>query len=211
VVGLVKDIRSENIRRPARRLFYVPQLQTRDELSSTRFIIRTRVDPKLLFLTLRNAVRTESPALPVLSIDTADDLLVRTLDRDRLIAALSIGFGILALVLAGVGTYGLLSYEVTRRTGEVGIRMALGATRTDIVMLMLGEVAAIAAAGVVGGIAGAVASGRIVTTLVFGLEPNDPRVLACAAVILLGVALCAGFLPARRAARMEPAAALRHE
>jgi ABC-type antimicrobial peptide transport system permease subunit len=147
----------------------------------------------------------------VIGIDTADDLLNRTLDLDRLIAALSFGFGVLALTLAAVGTYGLVAYDVTRRTGEIGIRMALGATRPRVMGMVFREVWLAAAPGIVVGTAAAVALGRLVAGLVFEMRPADPRVMASAALVLAAVALSAAWIPARRAARLDPMVALRNE
>lgn len=212
IIGVVNDMRiSGNIRENPPRYFYLPAYQTKEVPWSTRFLVRTTGDPRALFPALRAAVRAEDPTLPIDSVDTAAGLLGRALSRDRLIAVLSAAFGLLALSLAAIGIYGLLSYEVARRTGEMGIRMALGATRAAIVRLILSEIAGVAAIGVAIGGAAALAAGKLVAGLVFGLRPNDPAVLAAAAVVLIGVALSAGFWPARRAARLDPMAALRME
>lgn len=214
VVGVVKDFRSEDVRQPTRRFFYLPYYQAESDnadLPTIRFVIRTKLDPKLLFGELRRAVMAEDRTLPVVSIHSADELLNRQLDRDRLLAGLSLSFGVLALLLASVGTYGLISHEVVTRTSEFGIRMALGAQRLDILALVLGEVSAIALIGAIFGIAAALASSRLVTSLVFGLKPNNPAIVLTAAGILLAMALGAGIMPARRAARLEPMEALRHE
>lgn len=212
IVGVVKDMRiSWDIRVDPPRYYYVPAFQANEVAWSMRFLIRTIGDPHALFPALRAAVRAEDPALPIDAVDTAAGLLGRALSRDRLIAALSAAFGLLALSLAAIGIYGLLSYEVARRTGEMGIRMALGATRAAIVRLILSEIAGVAAIGVAIGGAAALAAGKLVAGLVFGLRPNDPAVLAAAAIVLIGVALSAGFWPSRRAARLDPMAALRME
>lgn len=211
IVGVVKDMRSEDIRSDVRPYFYLPFFQTADEFVATRFFLRARGHLAAAASSLRQAVRAEDPALPVLGIDTVDDLVGRQFGRERLIAALSVAFGVLALTLAAAGIYGLLAYEVARRTGEIGIRMALGANKAAIVRLIIGEVTPIAICGVLAGTLAALASGKLVTSLVFGLRPHNPLVLAAAALILTAVALCAALWPARRAAQLDPIVALRHE
>jgi ABC-type antimicrobial peptide transport system permease subunit len=129
--------------------------------------------------------------------------------QDRLLAALSGGFGALATLLTMVGLYGLIAYSVTRRTAEIGIRMALGATPRDIARLLLGETGVLLAIGAVAGIALAVAGGRAAAALLFRVTPADPTSLAAAAGLLALIAIAASYGPARRATRIEPVAALR--
>ena len=209
IIGVVQNVRND-VRR-AQPLFYECQLQTRIEVMSTRFLVRTRQAPEAAISGLRAAIRAEDASLEIGRIDTADALLDSTLDTDRLMAALAWGFGVLAIVLAAVGIYGLLSYDVTRRTGEIGIRMALGAFQRDIMWLVLREVALLCAAGLTIGAVAALALARLVEGMVFGLKAGDPRVEAGAAVILAAVAVVAAWFPARRAARLDPMAALRNE
>ena len=210
VVGVVADIRTSARRRP-QWVFYLPQSQSRQSVFTTRFLLRTRRPNAAIASDVRLVVRAEDPALRIDSIDSADTLLNRTIDRDRLTAALSFGFGILAIALAAVGIYGLLAYDVARRTSEIGIRMALGATRISVVGLVFREVALLAAVGVAAGGIAASVLGRLVAKLVFGLQPADPRVLAGTIALLAMVALAASAIPARRAASLDPMAALRHE
>jgi ABC-type antimicrobial peptide transport system permease subunit len=160
---------------------------------------------------LRAAILAEDKTLRIDEVSTAEQLFDRTLDQDRLIETLAWGFGVLALVLAAVGLYGLLSYEVTRRTGEIGIRMAIGAGKRDILTLVLREVALVAGIGFVVGAAGSAALARTVEGLVFGIKAGDPRVELAAAAILAVVVLSAAWLPARRAALTDPMSALRNE
>jgi predicted permease len=210
VVGIVRDIWTD-LREAPPRYFYRPALQTQATFFTTRFLVRTRLAPEGVMAGLRTAVRGEDPALRIAGVDRADDLLDRTLDLDRLIAALSLGFGVLALMLAAVGVYGRLAYEVARRTGEIGIRMALGATRYSVMKLVLAEVAMMALTGIVAGITAAWWVGGLAKSLVFEVQPADPRVLGAAAFLLVATALCAAWLPARRASRMDPTTALRND
>jgi ABC-type antimicrobial peptide transport system permease subunit len=134
-----------------------------------------------------------------------------TLFTERMFARLSALFAGLALTLACVGVYGLLAYAVTRRTTEIGIRVALGAQRGDVVWMILREALALAAIGIAIGLPASLAATRVLKTMLFGLQPHDPATIAFAAVLLVGVASAAGFIPARRAARVEPMQALRCE
>jgi ABC-type antimicrobial peptide transport system permease subunit len=146
-------------------------------------------------------------------------LLTQTLEErtsmfltdERLVAILSTFFGGLALLLAAVGLYGLMAYAVTRRTSEIGIRMALGAQRRDVLGLIVREVAWLALAGIAAGVPLALAASRLIAGMLFGLSPGDPAPIAFSTVVLLGVAILAGYLPARRASRIDPMTALRSE
>jgi hypothetical protein len=210
VIGIAEDVRND-LRRQAPRRFYVAEAQQYYEYYTIRYLVRTAADPARVMGRLRAVAAAENAALRVEAIDTADRLLDRVLDRDRLIAALSFAFGILAVTLAAVGVYGMLAYDVTRRTGEIGIRMALGATRSSVLALVFREVARVGTAGVALGLTGALALGRLVEGLVFELKPGDPRVLAGAVAVLVLVAIAAALGPARRAASMDPMRALRSE
>ena len=211
IVGVVKDLRNEGSRQQPAPYFYLPAMQTVDMPFSTRFLIRAACDPRALYASIRAAVRAEDPALNIVSLDAAGELLDRAIGHDRLMAALAAAFGVLALLLAAIGIYGLVSYEVARRTGEMGIRTALGANRADIMRLILSEIAGVAIVGVTLGGTVALAASRLITGLVFGLQPNDPLVLVGAALVLMAVALSAAYWPARRAALLDPLAALRRE
>ena len=210
IVGVVQDVRTD-VRKEPKRMVFFAQLQTEGRLFTTRFLVRMRPGQEARPADLRAAVRAADPAVHLASIDSAEQLLNRTLDTDRAIAALSFGFGILAVTLAAAGIYGLLAHDVTRRTGEIGVRMALGATRPGVMALVFREVALVGALGAAAGLAGAIALGRLVTGLVFGLTPGDPRVLVSATAVLALVAAAAAWFPARRAASMDPTTALRHE
>ena len=205
VIGVVEDIRYD-VRQPPRRSFYLPARRTESGMPSVRFVVRTQASES----ELRTIIRAEDAAARV-TIDSANTLLDRTLDLDRLIAMLSLAFGVLAIILAAVGIYGLLAYEVTRRTGEIGIRMALGATQGRVLSMVFREVVYVGAAGMIVGITAAGALGKFVAALVFEMKPADPAVLVSAALLLGVVAAGAAWLPARRASRLDPMAALRHD
>jgi predicted permease len=210
VIGVVDNIRTD-IRKEPRRTFYLAQAQSDDSFFTTRFLVRAAADPAAVAGYLRQAVRAENAALRVVSIDSADQLLNRTLDLDRVVAVLSFAFGLLAVTLAAVGVYGMLAYDVARRRSEIGIRMAVGATRGSVLRLVFREVAVVGSAGVAMGLAGSLALGQVVEGLIFDLKPGDPRVLAAAIAVLIVVAFAAALAPARRAATMDPMRALRAE
>ena len=209
IAGVVDDIRID-VREP-QPMFFLCQLQSQVQAFSTRFLVRARTDSGAVAGAIRAAVREVNPALRVDEILSAEDLFDRTVDRDRLLAALAWGFGALALTLAAVGVYGLLSFDVTRRTGEIGIRMAVGARRADIMLLILREVALVSVIGLAIGIASASQMSKLVEGMVFGFKPGDPRVIAAAAAVLVAIATAAALIPARRAAKMDPMNALRCE
>jgi predicted permease len=210
VVGVVRGIRTEGVRAEPRRYIYLPAAQA-GPLWSLRFLMRTAGPPESMFDSFRRVVREEDSRLPVISVHAAEQLLNRTMDRDRLMAHLAAAFGFLSLLIAAVGTYGLLSYEVAKRTHELGIRMALGARRAAIVRMVLSEIGVVCLAGIAIGTAAALMCGRFVQTLLFGLEPDHPAVLTGAAAVLLVTALAAAGVPALRAVSIDPMAALRHE
>jgi predicted permease len=210
IVGVVQDILTDVRKRP-RRMFYMPHQQTLGELYTTRFLIRARAGQAVRAADLRAAVRATDSAVNLVAIDTASQLMNKTLDTDRAIAALSFAFGLLAVTLAAVGIYGLLAHDVTRRTSEIGIRMALGATRPGVMALVFREVALVGLVGMAAGAAGTSALGKLVAGMAFGWTPGDPRVIAAAIALLAAVATLAAWFPARRAATMDPTTALRHE
>jgi predicted permease len=212
VIGVTQDVRHYSREKPD-RWFYLCELQAQKRTSffSTRFLVRARSSRMVSAAGLRTAVLAEDKTLRIDEVATAEDLFDRTLDQDRLIETLAWGFGVLALILAAVGLYGLLSYEVTRRTGEIGIRMAVGAGKGDILTLVLREVALVAGIGFVVGAAGSAALARMAEGLVFGIKAGDLRIELAAAAILAVVVLSSAWLPARRAALTDPMAALRSE
>jgi predicted permease len=210
VIGLVKDTKYRDLRRAMPAIAYVAASQDPEPESSAQLLIRTAGPPKAMVPSLREGIR-QADARIVATFQDYPGLLDRALVRDRVVAMLSGFFGLLALLLATLGLYGVMAFVVSRRTSEIGIRMALGAERRSIVGLVLRESLVLIAFGVLAGSVLALALARTVRSLVFGLEPTDPLTLAAAAFVLALVGLGASFLPARRASRLDPVAALHQE
>jgi predicted permease len=210
VVGLVEDTAYRDLRRGRPPIAYVALSQDAEPSQVAELLIRTEGDPKAAVPALRAAIRELHPAIQATFRDYAgvlDGLLV----RDRVVAGLSSFFGLLALLLATLGLYGVMAFAVSRRTAEIGIRMALGAERAAIARMILSEALALVALGLALGLTLSLALAHTVRALVFGLQPNDPLTILLASVVLGLVGLGASYLPARRAARLDPVAALRQE
>jgi len=216
IVGVVVDQKSNNLREAVKPTFYVPYEQSLQDMQGARmpramFFVRANAGIDALSSSLRSTVAQLDGSLPVYRLRSMDSVVADSVYTDRLISALSTAFGVFALLLTAVGLYGVIAYLVTRRTAEIGIRMALGAKRRDIVGLVLREVVLLAIAGAAAGLAGAAVAGRAIESQLFGVRPLDPLVLTAAPAILGLVALGAAFLPALRATRIQPLQALRHE
>jgi ABC-type antimicrobial peptide transport system permease subunit len=149
--------------------------------------------------------------LPLLDIRTQNAQIGDRTRQERVFASLTSGFGLLALILGCIGIYGIMTYTVSRRTNEIGIRMALGAGRERVVRMVVGEATWVVALGILAGVCGALALGRLIASMLYGLKPYDPLTLAGAALLLIFVALAASWIPARRAAGIDPMQALRNE
>ena len=172
---------------------------------------RTAGDPKAVFSTLRREVNAIDPGLPLSNLRTMEDQLNESLSAQRVIASLSVFFAILATLLAAVGLYGVMAYTVSRRTREIGIRLALGAGRGNLLTLVMREVAILTAIGLGLAIPAALVLTRLVRSELYGVVPNDPLSILAAAIVLAAVALLAGYIPANRATRIDPLRALRYE
>jgi predicted permease len=210
VIAVLADARRRSLREAADPTVYLPVLQSGDA-RDTVFQIRTHGDPFQLAPTIRQIVREVNAAVPVMEVNSLEEMANRTLAQEQLVAALSSLFGAMALILAGVGLAGVLSFAVVRRTSEIGIRMALGARQHDVTWMILRESLALALAGIVVGLPCTIAAASAAQSLLFGLTPVDPGTLGFAAVLLAIAALAAAYVPARRAARISPMAALRCE
>ena len=210
IVGIVKDSKYESLREVIPPTFFLPAVQVPPRTQAEEFLIRTSIPPSALIPSVRSAIRELNSEVP-LNIHTLADQIADNLVQERLLATLSGFFGGLALLLAMVGLYGVLSYFVTQRRVEFGIRMALGAERGSILRLVMRDVVVVLAVGVATGLAAALASVKMLERMLFGLEPRDAMTMAAAACLLSGMALLAGYLPARRATRADPMIALRSE
>jgi predicted permease len=210
VVGVVRDAKWATMRDEIPRFVYIPYTQ-QDELDQMTFYVRTRADMAGIPGAARQVIQRLDPNLPIFDMKTMEAQVDESLFLERLVAALSMLFGGLATVLAAVGLYGVMSYTVSRRTREIGIRMALGAARTSVLWMVLREVAVMALAGIVLGLPIAIGLSRFVQSQLYGLSPTDAPTLIVAAVVLTAVAMLAGYVPARRATRVDPMLALRYE
>jgi predicted permease len=210
VIGVVRDSKFTTLRDEVARFVYTPYAQ-QEELDTMTFYARVRPDVAGLPGTVRQVVQRLDPNLPVYDMKTMEAQVDESLFIERLVASLSMLFGALATVLAAVGLYGVMSYTVSRRTREIGIRMALGAARSSVLWMVLREVAVMAAAGIILGVPVAIGLSRFVESQLYGLSPTDPLTLVVATVVLSAVAMFAGYVPARRATRVDPMLALRYE
>jgi predicted permease len=211
IVGLVQDAKYASLRNAPLPTIYLPYSQTPLPPWAMHFEVRTASDPLALVPTVRRVVHDLDPNLPLANVKTQTEQIAETLVQERLFARLSSFFGGLAMLLACIGLYGLMAYAVTRRTGEIGIRIALGAERRDILRLVMRETLVIVALGVAIGIPAALAATRFVRSMLYGLKPTDPLTTAVSALVMMMVALLAGYLPARRATKVDPMVALRYE
>lgn len=210
VVGICADTRYAQVKSDPPPVFYLSYVQQKD-VGGMTYQIRTHSSEAALVPTLRRIVQQADPDLPLIDIRTEREQINATMQTERTLATLTTGFGMMALLLASVGIYGMMAFSVSRRTNEIGIRMALGARGAQVMRMVLGEAGWMTAIGIVAGLGGALALGRVVTSLLYGLKPWDPLTLGSAAVVLAVVALGASWIPARRAARIDPMQALRHE
>jgi ABC-type antimicrobial peptide transport system permease subunit len=160
---------------------------------------------------VRDAIESIDKDLPLIDVRTQQEQIEATFQQERIFATLTSGFGVLALILAGVGIYGLMAYNVSRRTNEIGVRMALGAQRSVIGRMVLRETLVLVLVGVAIGVPVAWGLSRVIASQLFGLSPHDPLTLISVVLLLLAAGFLAGFVPSRRATNMDPMVALRHE
>jgi predicted permease len=211
IVGLVGDSRYGKLRDNPPPTLYVPYYQHMKELDAVNFSLRTAGDPKDWIDGVGRTVRGIDRNLPIFDVKTEVEEINQATLQERLFAQLSGFFGILALALSSIGLYGMISYAVLRRTSEIGIRIALGAEKSKIVQMVLGEAMILAVLGIAVGAPVAFALSRLVASLLYGVRPTDPLTVVLATLALLFVGFLAAYLPARRASRIQPVIALRYE
>jgi predicted permease len=210
IVGLVPDMKYNAVKRESPPLFFRPYRQD-DKLGFLTLYVRSALPPEELLPTIRGTVQQLDPNLPIEDLKTMEDQIKDNVFVDRLISTLSASFAVLATILAAVGLYGVLAYNVAQRTKEIGLRMALGADVVRVRRMVLSQVGWMTLIGGVVGVAAAIGLGRIAQSLLFEVEGHDPVVLVSSAVLLVMIALSAGLIPALNASRIDPMRALRYE
>jgi predicted permease len=211
IVGICGDARYYRVRKAVQPTFYMPYWQEDSGIRQATFAIFTPLPGQALLPSLRDAVRLVDSNLPILNVRTQDEQIAANLQGERVITGLTSAFGALALVLATIGIYGVMAYSVAQRTSEIGVRLALGAVPEQVLAMILREASRISIAGIVIGLVASVVLAQFLRSLLYGVKAYDPLTLSGAALIFLMVALGASWIPARRAASVQPMEALRHE
>ena len=209
IVGVVGDIKTDGFDAAGTPHIYLPEPQAPSY--NTVVYLRTAADPGVLGEAIRREVQAVDQTIPVFGIQTMDEVVARSLAPRRFALEILGIFAIVAFLLACVGIYGVMAYAISQRTGEIGLRMALGVRRGDILRVVLNDAALIVIAGVGAGLLGSLLLTRFLQTLLFDIKPTDPLTFGALTILLAGVALLASFIPARRASRIDPLLALRHE
>ena len=211
VIGVVKDMKERSLKSKTERRFYGPLFQSDDTFKTLNFEVKTLGDAAPMIAAIRREIQSFDPRLKVSRIDPVNVLIDQDIGGDRMIAKLSGFFGILVLLLVANGLYGVISYTTGRRTNEIGLRMAIGAGRGDIMRMVLSETMLLICAGLAIGLPAAMAASRLIASTLAGVSPSDPITLAAVTLVMVAVGLLAGFVPAARASRIDPMAALRQE
>jgi predicted permease len=210
IVGVSRSTKYESMREEIPPELFTPYYQ-REFANGLTIYLRTVQNPELVFGEVRKLVHDLDPNLPMFGMTTLERQQEDSLVTERLVATLSTGFGILATLLAAVGLYGVMAYTVARRTREIGIRMAIGAARTDVLWLIMREVLLMLAAGVLVAFPAAWALTQSVRSQLYGIQPVDPLSIVIATLLIATVAVAAGVMPAKRASKVDPMCALRYE
>ena len=212
IVGVAASARYGGLKGQTPPVVYVPYAQVpTDQLRQMTYLLRSNADPLRLAPAVRQIVHEADGRVPVTNLKTQAADIDQTINQEIVFARLCSAFAILALTIACVGLYATMAYGVARRTSEIGLRMALGAGRGAVIWMMLRDVCVLAVIGLAIGAPAALAASRLIESFLFETKANDPRTLAMAAAVLLISALAAGYGPARRASRVDPLIALRHE
>ncbi len=212
VVGLARSARYSSLRDDVPPVAYLPYLQVdNNRIQQMYFELRTTGDPLALANTIRRIVHDAAPRVPVADVSTQSQIIDETISQEKTFAALCTCFGVLALLIACVGLYASTAYAVARRTNEIGIRMALGAVRRRILWMVVSEALIVGAAGLALGLAAVWEMTAFLESFLYGLKPHDPTTFAASIAILMAATILAGYVPARRASRIDPMTALRHE
>jgi predicted permease len=213
IIGICGDTRFKDLRDSPPPTYYLFSRQVADygPGGQMTFAVKTASNPAAVSASLRRTIHTFDQSLPIAHLRTQQEQIDDTLQSERLFAFLTSGFGLLALVLACIGIYGIMAYTVARRTNEIGIRLALGAQRRQVMTMVVSEALWLVILGIGAGIAAALLLTRSLQSMLFGLKADDPLTYGAAGLLLIGVALLASFVPARAAARVNPIEALRHE
>jgi putative ABC transport system permease protein len=209
VIGIAADTKRFDLSETFRPVVYLPF--TKPVWTHAWLVMRTAGTPAGMIAPIRAALAVVDPTVPVTDVRTYDDLIGSGLDDRRFTTTLLSSFSIVALLLAALGLYGVISYAVTQRAGEIGVRMALGARGVDITRLVLSQMAVVVGVGLAAGAVGAIALAGEMRSMLFGITTLDPSTFAAVAALLVVVALIASYVPARRAARVDPVVALRAE
>jgi predicted permease len=207
IIGVVADVKHMGVKGRVWPAIYLPALQSNGEGGA--LLIRSRLTPAALAAMVSAELKTVDPSAKLDRVRTMNSVVEAMISREALVASLSTAFGVLAALLAAIGLYGVMAYNMARRTPEIGIRMAVGAAPGDIRKLAIGESLRLTAAGIAIGVPATLLAGRLIQTLLYGMTPHDPWMLGAAVLLMAGVALVASWLPAARAARTDPTAALR--
>jgi predicted permease len=209
IIGIAKDVKFDGLDEPAQTLDYVFYPQRHQYLGD--LVVRYNGDPTAVSIAVQNTIHSIDPNLPITSISSVEEQVSGSIARQRTVAQLSAFFGLLALFLSCIGIYGLMSYMVSRRTSEIGVRMALGAGRSSVSWLVMREILLLVCIGVAIGVPVTLGCSRLVSSMIFGITATDAASITGAVLALLLVGLLAGWLPARRASHVEPVVALRYE
>ena len=210
MIGVIPDRKYRDLRETPPPQAYFPYLEISNIRGMTTYV-RTQADPRQFVSTLRERMRQFDPRVPVVDLETLDEQIGFSLRTERLVALLSAVFGGFAMLLAVIGLYGVVAYNVAHRTREIGIRIALGALRTHVIAMIMREVILLTAAGLAAGVVMALILVNLIRSQLYGLNARDPLTFVSSAIVLAAAVCFAGFLPAVRASGVEPTIALRQE